>query len=122
MIATAVPTRRREVLAIDIGTVLRPIWASVNPSEQITEKFPPFGSGAHLAPVPPWAWGVSSLLGQFTPVLVMRHLAAYCLGIQPSNCGGDRSWAWHVSVVNRIDGTYFSSCSTAENFFSDVEV
>ena len=61
MIATAVPTRRREVLAIDIGTVLRPIWASVNPSEQITEKFPPFGSGAHLAPVP---------RGLFSPVLV----------------------------------------------------
>jgi hypothetical protein len=61
MIATAVPTRRREVLAIDIGTVLRPIWASVNPSRQITEKIPPFGSGAHLAPVP---------RGLFSPVLV----------------------------------------------------
>jgi hypothetical protein len=39
MIATAVPTRRREVLAIDMGTVLRPIWVSVNPSEEIYGKY-----------------------------------------------------------------------------------
>jgi len=39
MIATAVPTRRREVLAIDMGTVLRPVWASVNPLKEKYAKF-----------------------------------------------------------------------------------
>jgi hypothetical protein len=39
MIATAVPTRRREVLAIDMDTVLRPIRASVNPLKEKYAKF-----------------------------------------------------------------------------------
>jgi hypothetical protein len=35
MIATAVPTRRREMLAIDIGTVLRLPMPFVNPLTQL---------------------------------------------------------------------------------------
>jgi hypothetical protein len=41
MIEAAVPTRRREVLAIDMYTVLRQFWASVNPSEEKNKKFLP---------------------------------------------------------------------------------
>ena len=52
MIATAVPTRRREVLAIDMPTVLRPIWASVNPSGEIFGEFQLFRSGSQMAKVP----------------------------------------------------------------------
>jgi len=39
MIATAVPTRRREVLAIDIYTFSRPFRASVNPLNEKYAKF-----------------------------------------------------------------------------------
>jgi hypothetical protein len=52
----------------------------------------------------------------------MGNLTPYCLGIEPSNGSGDRSRAGHFTVVDRIDGTDFSSCSTAENLFSDIEV
>ena len=48
MIATAVPTRRREVLAIDIHTVLRPIWASVNPVKEKYAEFWPFRPKGNL--------------------------------------------------------------------------
>lgn len=37
MIATAVPTRRREVLAIDMGTVLRLPWPFVNLSTKLID-------------------------------------------------------------------------------------
>jgi hypothetical protein len=61
-------------------------------------------------------------LGQFAPVFVMRHLATDCLCIELGNCSGDWPWAWHIAVIDRVDGTHFGSCSTAENLFSDVEV
>ena len=61
-------------------------------------------------------------LGQFAPLLVMGNLTPYCLGIEPSNCSGDWPWAGHFTVVDRVDGTDFRSCSAAENFFGDVQV
>ena len=79
MIATAVPAKRREVLAIDMCTVLRLPRPFVNPLAQLID---------------------GSDLGQFAPVLVVRHLAADCLGIAPGNCSGDWPWARHVAVVD----------------------
>ena len=61
-------------------------------------------------------------LGQFAPVFVLRYLAADCLGIKAGNRSGDWPRAWHVAVIDRVDGTDFSSCSTTEDFFGDVEV
>ena len=45
-------------------------------------------------------WPILTDLGQFAPVLVVRHLAADCLGIEPGNCSGDWPWARHVAVVD----------------------
>ena len=61
-------------------------------------------------------------LGEFTPMFVVCNLSTNGLGIETSNCGGDRSWAGHFTVIDRVDGTDFSGCSTAEDFFGDVEV
>jgi hypothetical protein len=61
MIETALPTRRREVLAIDMSSVLRPTWASVNPSEEINGKLP------RIRPMAPLKAGTTR--GLFGPVL-----------------------------------------------------
>ena len=65
---------------------------------------------------------MAPFLGEFAPMFVVCNLSANCLGIKPSNRSGDRPWARHLAVIDRVDGTDFGGCSTAEDFFGDVEV
>jgi hypothetical protein len=53
-------------------------------------------------------------------MFVVYNFSTNCLGVELGNCGGDGSWARHFTVIYRVDGTDFGSCSTAEDLFGDV--